>query len=251
MVTLYLAWRQPDQRWWPVGRLVREAAGTYEFSYTEGALDAARLANFAPILSFPDFRRTYRSESLFPMFANRIMSTKREEYGALMQALDLEIGAYNNPLAILARTGGERITDTFEVFPLPTRTDDGRYHVQFFVHGLAQLGDDLENRISRLTSGVKLELEDENGNAADPDALRIMAKLDGEKLGYVPRYFCKDIRSLRSALGNQVQMRVQQVNPSSIPRPYRILCELYSPWPEVFRPFSEHQFARIVAADIA
>lgn len=34
MNALYLGWRQPDHRWWPVGRLSREGSD-YAFTYTQ------------------------------------------------------------------------------------------------------------------------------------------------------------------------------------------------------------------------
>ena len=135
MTTLFLAWRQQGRRWWPVGRLARDADGHYEFSYTQGALQAQREANFAPILSFPDFERSYSSDVLFPMFANRLLSESRPEYGGFMAALDLPVSDWSDPISVLGRSGGQRMTDTFEAFPLPERTADGRYRVKFFVHG--------------------------------------------------------------------------------------------------------------------
>lgn len=68
MKTLYLAWRQPDHRWWPVGRLSHDAS-EYVFTYTKGAVSAAE-GGFRPLLSFPDLDDVYVSKKLFPLFGN-------------------------------------------------------------------------------------------------------------------------------------------------------------------------------------
>jgi hypothetical protein len=133
MTTLYLAWRQPERRWWSVGRLTRQGS-EYVFQYTKGAVEAAE-AGFRPLLSFPDLSTPYISSELFPLFANRVPPFSRPDYGDFVQWLDLE-PEDRDPLVLLARSGGQRETDIFEVFPAPEPTADGKYQVAFFVRGL-------------------------------------------------------------------------------------------------------------------
>lgn len=45
----------------------------------------------------------------------------------------------SNPFAILARSGGQRQTDTLTVFPLPERDEDGLYHFYFPLQKLRDL----------------------------------------------------------------------------------------------------------------
>jgi hypothetical protein len=121
MNTLYLAWRQPDQRWWPVGRLSREGS-EYVFTYTQGARSAEE-AGFRPLSSFPDFDQVYVSTQLFPTFQNRLPPQSRPDYEDFIEWMDLEHGEAD-PLVMLARSGGQREADMFEVFPVPERTAD-------------------------------------------------------------------------------------------------------------------------------
>jgi len=35
---------------------------------------------FAPLLAFPDFKKDYQSNELFPLFKNRVISPKRTDF---------------------------------------------------------------------------------------------------------------------------------------------------------------------------
>ncbi len=149
MNTLYLAWWQPDHRWWPVGRLSREGSD-YVFTYTQGARSAEE-AGFRPLSSFPDFDQVYVSTQLFPMFQNRLPPQSRPDYEDFIEWLDLERGEAD-PLVMLARSGGQRETDMFEVFPIPERSAEGRYRSTFLdVHALlSAAGEQAEVRVQRV-----------------------------------------------------------------------------------------------------
>src|SRR5436305_795199 len=131
--TLFLAWQDPQRRrWYPIGRL-RSTQRRFIFVYTRGALEAQLQANFAPLSAFPDLRGVYTADELFPLFGNRLLRPSRPEYKQVLQWLSVpESDA--DPIAILARTGGQRVTDTLEVFPCPDRLDSGEYELHFLVH---------------------------------------------------------------------------------------------------------------------
>ncbi len=66
---LVVAWQNPeDRRIVPVGMLEHGPDG-YRFRYLRRAL---RTPGFRPFLSFPEWYGDYRSEWLFPLFAQRI-----------------------------------------------------------------------------------------------------------------------------------------------------------------------------------
>jgi hypothetical protein len=239
MNTLYLAWRQPDQRWWPVGRLSREGS-EYVFTYTQGARSAEE-AGFRPLSSFPDFDQVYVSTQLFPTFQNRLPPQSRPDYEDFIEWLDLEHGEAD-PLVMLARSGGQRETDMFEVFPVPERTVEGRYRSTFFVHGLRYRGPTAEEEARRLSPGDALALEAEPQNPHDPRALRIYTVVRGVHIGFVPRYLCQDVHALMAAAGEQAQARVQRVNAPPTPAQFRVLCSLDAPWPQGFRPLAHPDF---------
>jgi hypothetical protein len=93
------------------------------------------VAGFRPLLAFPQLREGYRSESLFPVFANRVMNASRPEFSSFIQWLDLP-ASETDPLVLLARSGGRREIDMFEVFSAPEQASDQLYRMPFFVHGL-------------------------------------------------------------------------------------------------------------------
>jgi hypothetical protein len=73
------------------------------------------VAGFRSLLAFPELREVYRSESLFPVFANRVMNASRPEFESFVQWLDLP-ASETDPLVPHARSGGRRETAMFEVF---------------------------------------------------------------------------------------------------------------------------------------
>src|SRR5437660_1607508 len=108
----------------PIGRLTREGT-IFTFRYTQGAREAFN-QGFQPLVCFPDLGAAYESKSLLPVFSNRVLSTARPDYAEYAEYLNLPQDE-SDPLAILARSGGLKITDSLEVFPNPERDSDGNY----------------------------------------------------------------------------------------------------------------------------
>src|ERR1700726_2154827 len=116
--TLFLAWQDQGEsrRWFPVGRLDADQFPTrFSFRYIRGAEEANKITGFSPLDDFPDFHVIYRSSELFPMFQNRVLHPSRSDFPEYMQWLDMD-PRNNDPLDILAVSGGHRATDHFEVF---------------------------------------------------------------------------------------------------------------------------------------
>ena len=240
MTTLYLAWRQPDKRWWPVGRLSHDGS-EYVFVYTKGAVSAAE-GGFRPLMSFPDLDEVYASKQLFPLFGNRLPPKSRPDYQDFVEWLDLGPGE-PDAMGMLARSGGRRETDMFEVFPLPEPSVEGCYESTFFVHGLRHRGSEAEDAARRLAPGDPLVLVPEPDNPHDPRALRVLTTVRGAHLGFVPRYLCEDVHSLQAAVGQAgVHVQVRRINASPTPAQFRVLCSLDAPWPAAFRPLGNPDF---------
>ena len=128
-MTLFVAWQKPKPShvWFPIGRLdANVERHDYVFRYTQGALHAQKSAGFAQMLSFPKFDARYESSQLFPFFQNRLMGKNRKDFGDYMRWLDIDWANYD-PLEILALTGGERQTDSLEVFPRVEKKPDGTF----------------------------------------------------------------------------------------------------------------------------
>ncbi|MFY0574558.1 hypothetical protein ACN28S_09535 [Cystobacter fuscus] len=253
---IYLAWQDSlhSRRWFVVGRLRRLPDGLYEFIYTRGYEEARRSASMQPILGFMEPERRYLSDKLFPLFQNRLMSSNREEYAAYIERLGLRRDPESppEPLQILARSGGRRATDSFEVFPAPLRyrTEKGvqSYLVRFFVHGIRYVPFDSQLRASKCELDERLLLLSDWQNEFDVNSMMLRTENDNHLLGWVPRYYCADISGLRERRSS-IDVRVERVNPLSSPTQQRLLCQLTAPWPDDFRAFSSPEYEPLVDSD--
>jgi len=127
--TLFLAWQDPISRYWfSIGRLTFDGR-LYQFVYTQGVKEAEAKCAFKPLSSFPCLDKVYTSTQLFPVFANRLMSRSRPDYSSFMEWLNIPNDEHD-PMTILARSGGERETDTLAVFPCLEVNAQGQYHFE-------------------------------------------------------------------------------------------------------------------------
>jgi hypothetical protein len=190
---LFLAWQDPVSRhWFTIGRLTVED-GKYQFVYTQGVNEAQKKCAFKALSSFPELDKIYTSTHLFPVFANRLMSRSRPDYSSFITSLHI-LSDEHDPMAILARSGGERQTDTLAVFA-PEIDQQGQYHLYFFSHGLRHLPSSSIERINRFEPGEKLWLAREFQNPHDSQAL-ILTTEDHHIVGYCPRYLLAEISEL-------------------------------------------------------
>ncbi len=118
-----------------MGRLdVLNTPRTYRFRYTQGSERAKEHAGFEPLLDFRDWKRSYESAELFPLFQNRVISSGRRDFPEYLRMLNLPETA--EPAEILEVGGGYRATENFEVFPKIERRADGSFRCRFFLHGM-------------------------------------------------------------------------------------------------------------------
>lgn len=247
MDTLFLAWQDPKhRRWYTIGRLDRHN-GMYTFLYTKGALDA-RESGFTPLVSFPNLERRYESKEIFPLFENRVLSRQRPEFKDFVQWLSIPEHDVD-PVAILARTGGDK-SDTLEIFPMPERDDD-TYNVHFFVRGLRHQAPCSLERVRTLKPGERLRMLADFQNPHDLDAVALRTDEQEEQdmhlLGYVPRYLAGELRRVKDDILVDAVVRVARVNEPPAPVHFRILCSMKMRWPEEFEPFNEDVYQPIVA----
>jgi len=240
MKTVYLAWRHPNMRWYPVGELQHDG-GAYFFRYVTGSL-AAEAAGLRPLVEFGHFDREYESPTLFATFENRIPSPEHPRYAAYMEWLHLPADA--RAMDVLARTGGQRATDTFEVFPRPEPDDRGLYVAHVFIHGIQHRSAEERARALALKAGERLSLRHEPKNEVDEWAIRTET---GERvhIGYVPRYLADDLHDLGL---DRVSIRVERVNKPPVPAQFWVLCRLEAPWPDGFDPCAAEEFQPRVPA---
>jgi hypothetical protein len=203
---------------------------------------------FKPLPSFPDLSKVYTSQKLFPLFSNRVMPRSRPDYPEFVEWLNIPKHE-DDPIALLARSGGKRVTDKFEVFPCPEPDENGRYHIHFFAHGLRHIGKPTIERINGLQVGELLYLSHDSQNPDDSSALLLCTK-DHWIVGYCPRYLGGDILKIISQDQELVRVEVDRLNQPPTPRQFRLLCKMTTDWGD-FRPFSSQMYQPVSSEVLA
>ena len=238
MRKLFLTWQDKKSRkWYPVAQLTFDGE-LYRFGYLHGVNRAQEEANFQPIVSFPDFNKVYESSALFPMFANRVMPSTRPEYKQTIEWLALPENI-NDPLAFIARTGGAKVTDNFEMFCAPELDEERNYILHFFAHGLRYLPECSRDRIATLSQGDKVYLALDFQNPFEANALQLHTR-DNHIVGYCPSYLLDDV--LEIVKRNEVEVCVERVNDQQAPLQFRLLCRLVFPKLVNYEPFHQGNF---------
>lgn len=242
MSTLFVAWQAPNptRAWFPIGRLDADTASRdYVFQYTQGALRAHSEAGFGPLIAFPEFDRRYEASELFPLFKNRILEPNRKDFAEYLDWLDLD-PAHTDPIEILGLSGGERQTDSLEVFPKVIRLPDGTVSCRFFLHGLRHVSAAARARAEQLKAGETLQVAIEVNNPATGSAVQLQTS-DCHLIGWAPRYLVDDLRS--ALLGEAtIEATVLRVNRMGAPFAKRVLIELRGGTPAGFEPMSSNDY---------
>lgn len=241
MRSLFLAWQAPNRSWFPIGRLDADKQH-YEFGYTKGALLAKREVGFDALPAFPDLRRRYVSPELFPLFKNRVVDPSRKNFAEYLDSLGLD--RTSDPIEILSLTGGERQTDSFEVFPKIEKRSDNTFSCRFFLHGLRHVSAAAQSRAEFLKPGDDLGVSLELNNPKTVGAIQLTAREDYLILGWAPHYLVSDL--IHAIFENPlVTAKVVRVNPSGVPAFRRILIEFGGRLPAKFEPMSSARFQLI------
>ena len=246
MERLFLTWQfqnNESRKWYPVGELNFDGE-IYRFFYIKGAEIAKDEASFQPLVSFPDYRKIYKSTELFPMFANRVMPESRPEYRQTIEWLALRENQYD-PLAFLARTGGAKVTDKFEIFCYPETGENGDYNLHFFPHGLRYVPEASIERIGKMEKGEKVYLASAFQNPFDKNALQLQTR-DNYIVGYLPSYLLDDVNEIIEK-EVEIEVCVERVNDENVPLQFRFLCRLIIPQMANYRPFSNQNYQPIVS----
>lgn len=236
MNTVFVAWQQPEtNEWIPVARLDRENE-KYRFSYTKGAL---RAKEFQPFGRMDDLTKAYESETLFPLFSNRLISKSRPEFKDYLRWLDLPAMG-EDPMAILSLTGGIRGTDDIELFPPPSVDQNGAYQLKFFARGIRHLPKETIELIGSLKKAQPLYLMRDPQNSKDPFALALRTGNPVIFAGYCPKYYAKDLNEILANPEGVLEARVQAVNLDA-PLGMRLLCSITGTLPGMNARFNAGQ----------
>nr|VFJ94520.1 MAG: hypothetical protein BECKLFY1418B_GA0070995_105914 [Candidatus Kentron sp. LFY]VFJ98581.1 MAG: hypothetical protein BECKLFY1418A_GA0070994_108510 [Candidatus Kentron sp. LFY] len=236
MNTLYLAAQHPDtRRWYTVGRLTREN-GHYLFGYTQGAI---KFPDFGYLGRMKDMSRIYYSTQLFPTFANRLLNKSRPEYPDYLAWMGLNETA--SDMELLARSGGQRATDWFCVYPEVEPNKQGEAVLYFFSHGVRHLDSTGQEAIRHLKTGDPLQSIAEDDNPHDPRAL-LLETAQSVPVGYCPRYLNRGLRSIQDRDRTLLRVEVERANPDA-PLQFQLLCKAVFALPEGLDLYAteEHQ----------
>lgn len=220
MDSLYVGWQNEDTREWvPVAKLSK-SEDAYTLQYTRGA---KRSKSFVGLGRMGDLDKTYLSKELFPFFKNRLISRSRPEYSDYLRWLGLQ-SLDDDPMTMLAVTGGVRATDSLELIPSP-RQDGDRLVMDFFPRGVNYLPGDVLKIIDRLAAGTRLYLMKDVQNEHDLNAFALRIDEPRVMIGYFARYYCRGLSRLLEQHGSDVRVHIKQVNEDA-PTGMRFLCTL-------------------------
>lgn len=202
---LWLIWKEPiSHRRYKIGKLIKESS-KYKFSYVNPELNDAVEAGFKYFPGFEDLNKLYENNSLFTNILTRLPNDARPDYLEILNCYNLEKDS--NEFDILKATRGRTFTDNYEFVPAfdPSR-------IEFDVAGTSHCSD-VEKCKEYLKVNKRLYLEQEPENPMDKDAIKIIFKENDKSyhLGYVPRYYCKDLlEELKK--GIQYSAMIQSLN---------------------------------------
>ena len=217
---IFLVWQDPKERsWHTVGRLTQEQ-DLFVFDYTQGAKNDS----FIPFSGMEKLDITYKSDKLFPLFANRLLSERRPEYKMLLSWLGLSEDN-KSPLQVLAKTGGVKSTDNLQIFPEVAPSQNNRFEIDFFVHGVRYISDSARQRIKELKAGDQLFFMKDIQNPVDRLALAIRTGDTPEIVGYCPRFLAHGLSDLTMDNHAELSLSVAKVNQDA-PLYYQLMCKL-------------------------
>lgn len=123
------------------------------------------------------------SSTLFPLFAERVISSRRPDRELSMDALGLPLDA--EPMEVLARSHGQRVGDLIELLPAPEAAAGHVMGFAFLAHGIRYLSEAEQNRIRSLSAGEQLLLRRDSENPVNRKAY-LVTDLEDARLGWLP-----------------------------------------------------------------
>lgn len=229
--TLFLAWQAQNasRQWFPIGRLDADVARSrYRFRYTAGAERAQEEGDFRLITEFPNLNQDYRTDRLWSLFTNRVLTPRRPDFEVYLENLGLPQGTVD-PIEILSVNGGNRVTDSYEVFPKIDKQQDGSFACRFFLHGWRHVSGVAEDRLESLRPGDELTIALELTNPVTRVAVQVQTS-DYLVLGWAPRYLVPDLTLAVAEAPSEYSATVVRVNPQPAPSRQRVLIEMTGKW---------------------
>ena len=193
--------------------------------------------HFAPLYSMGQLDEVYTSDTLFPLFKNRLLPKSRPEYKDYLNWLNLNEDA--SQVQELALTNGLKLTDSFQLYALP-KEKNGKYEMHFFVHGIQYLSRCAQERIFQLKANEELRVMKDFQNDHDPQALCIRADSPTEIIGHIPKIYAEELAPHLTA-PDSVKVSVIQVNQDA-PSQLQLLCKLETHNLSGYAPFTAENY---------
>ena len=188
---LWMIWKNPiSRKRFIIGELSEEH-NRYFFKYINPELEDARESGFNYFPGFNDLNETYNSNTLFTNIETRLPNPNRPDYLEILNLYDLK--SESTKMEILKATKGRLLTDNFEFVQPFDRNNKIEFDIAGTSHHLIE-----KNVRDTLKVNDNLILEREPDNPEDKDAIKVLYEFENTKvlLGYVPRYYSKDLSEL-------------------------------------------------------
>lgn len=184
MKTLLLVWKDFETRTrYVVGNLTYDNK-VYFFKYTNPELSDAQKQGFTCYPGFEDLTKVYESKELFSNISSRLPNKNRDDYLEILNYYNLN--SSDDEYEILTRTKGRLLTDTFEFVP-----PFDKNKIEFEIAG-TRYSEEIEKYLKEIKPNTKLALEPTTYK--DEPAIKVYGILSKKVfLGYVPRYYAKEI----------------------------------------------------------
>jgi hypothetical protein len=171
------------------------------------------------------------------------MPRSRPEFDETIEFLALP-ECRNDPVAFLARTGGAKVTDNFEIFSYPELDEKGDYNLCFFAQGLRYLPEGSLERIKQMSKGDKVLLAHDFQNPFEEGALQLHTR-DNYIVGCCPSYLLDDLNDVRKK--RDLEVCVERVNDDAPPQ-FRLLCRLIVSSANGYKPFTSQCYSPVVSS---
>jgi hypothetical protein len=220
VTALYLGAEVEDRLWFPIRKMIWHE-GQYQTCFVEGVKNL--------IAAAPLWRHHFKPEVLEVVktthevhcdYACRMPLDRPQEMPWYLPSLGLPADLLD-PIAFVARSGGYRETDSLDIFPEVQPDVDGSYRFYFFLRKLYLVNEAVLNGLIE-------------GDTIAPQDWWAIQRSTGQRIGILPGY----IRALFVSHPQQVEMKIQQVNHSTILQS-RLLCSLTC---RGFIPFSSTEY---------
>ena len=202
---LWLIWKQPKTRQrYKIGELKYDGK-EYSFKYTNPELCDAKKVGFICFPGFDDLSKHYKSTELFNNIDTRLPNVVRNDYLEILNSYTLDVDS--SKIEILEATKGRLVTDNYEFVP--------KFDVHKVVFDIAgtRYCKDIEKCRDLIKLNDSLFLESDSNNMYDQNAIKIYIIKNNQKyyLGYVPRYYSKEMKKLLDE-NIQYSAMVQNIN---------------------------------------